>query len=84
MIVEKINLTYGGKLDLGNYNSVRIEMNATFLNDEGLPLDELADKAMEQIKAAVRPHMVDALKKNRVSVEEVFMGLPTNVRDNLK
>lgn len=84
MIPEKINVTYGGKVDLGNYNSVRIEMNVTFLNDEGLTLEDLAAQAMDQVKAAVRPHVAEALKKNRVSIEEVFAGLPKDVRSNLK
>jgi hypothetical protein len=84
MKLKEITVTYGGKLNLGDYNSSHIEASVTVIADEGESIEEVAAAAFEQTKAAVRVHVREALRKQQVSATEVFQGLPVEVSSSLK
>lgn len=84
MKLKEVTVTYGGKLNLGDYNSSHIEASVTVIADDGDTIEGVCAAAFEQTKAAVRIHVREALRKQQVANAEVFAGLPVDVRDNLK
>lgn len=84
MQLKEITVTYGGKLNLGNYNSAHVECSVTALVDEGESFDEVAGQLFTQAKAEVRVQVRDLLKKPGTNVEAVFAGLPVDVRNGLE
>lgn len=84
MKVTEITVTYGGKLNLGNYNSAHIEISATALLDEGEHFDEATAQLLAQVKAEVRVHVAELSKKRGAQVDEIFAGLPLEARQQIQ
>lgn len=84
MNVTEITVTYGGKLNLGNYNSAHIEISATALLDAGERLDEASAQLLSQIKAEVRVHVAELARKRGAQVDEIFAGLPVEARSQIQ
>lgn len=84
MKIIEISATYGGKLNLGDYNSAHIELTATALLDEGEHLDEAAAQLFAQIKTEVRVHVAELARKKGARVDEIFAGLPVEVRQSIQ
>lgn len=83
MQLKEVTITYGGKLNLGDYNSAHIELTVTALVDEGEQLDEVAGQLFSQVKAEVRAQVKELVNKRGAKVDEVFAGLPADVRSQM-
>jgi hypothetical protein len=84
MILKTISTTYGRKLNLGDYNSVHIEMSLWAEledgDDEALAADALRQMARHQVMAEmarVKPELA-------AKITDIFMGLPTAVREQIE
>lgn len=84
MKVREITVTYGGKLNLGDYNSAHVEVSLTALLDEGETAEAVSAALFDQAKAAVRRESLDLLQKTRTAATLAFAGLPVDVRETLK
>jgi hypothetical protein len=84
MKVTEITVTYGGKLNLGNYNSAHIEVSATALLDEGEHLDEATAQLLAQVKTEVRVHAAELFSKRGAQVDAIFAGLPLEARQQIQ
>lgn len=84
MRVREITVTYGGKLNLGDYNSAHIELSATALVDDEELLETASRVLFDQVKTEVRRHVVELLKKRNTRIDDVFAGLPIDVRAEMK
>jgi hypothetical protein len=84
MRVTEITVTYGGKLNLGDYNSAHVEISLTALLDESDDAQAATAALFEQAKGAVRQQSTDLLKKTRTAATMAFAGLPVDVRENLE
>lgn len=84
MQVREITATYGGKLNLGDYNSAHVEISLTALLDEGEDASAAAAALFEQAKAAVRAQSAEILKKTRTAATLAFAGLPVDVQQSLE
>ena len=84
MHITEITVTYGGKLNLGDYNSAHIEISLTALLDDTDTAETAATALFEQAKATVRAQSADILKKTRTAATLAFAGLPVDVRATLE
>ena len=84
MRVSEITVTYGGKLNLGDYNSAHVEISLTALLDERDDAESATAALFEQAKGAVRAQSIELLKKVRTAATQAFAGLPVDVRESLE
>lgn len=84
MILRKVTATWGAKYNLGDYNSLHIEVTLDADVEEGETIEEVTSALLDAAKGQVRGHAKDVLLKRKVEVEEVVAGLPVDVRDQLK
>ena len=84
MKLTTISTVYGRKLDLGEYNSVRAEITLwANLEDDDDPA-----ACAEALRQMARNNVMAELKRTKpnlaVKVEELFMGLPVEVRSQME
>ncbi len=84
MQLREITATYGGKLNLGDYNSAHIELTATALLDADEDAEAASAALFALVKTQVRTQVRELLQKRGARVDEVFAGLPTDVRSTLE
>lgn len=84
MKLKEVTITYGGKLNLGDYNSAHIEMTLTALPEDGETADQVAAALLNTAKVAVRAETRVLYAKRGARVDEIFAGLPVEVKNNLQ
>ncbi len=84
MQVREITATYGGKLNLGDYNSAHIELTATALLDTDEDAATASAALFAIVKTQVRAQARELMQKRGARVDEIFAGLPTDVRSTLE
>jgi hypothetical protein len=84
MNLKEITVTYGGKLNLSDYNSAHIELSATALVDEGESLEQVSNELFNVCRAQVRAKALEFYDARRAKVNEVFAGLPVEVQQQIK
>lgn len=84
MKITEITATYGGKLNLGDYNSAHIELSATALIDEQDDPFEATAALFDQLKTQVRAQAAELARKRGARVEEIFAGLPVEARTQIQ
>ena len=84
MILRKVTATWGAKYNLGDFNSLHIEVTLDADVEEGETVEQVAGALLDAAKGQVREHAKDVLLKRKVQVEEVMAGLPVEVRGQLK
>lgn len=84
MKLKEVTITYGGKLNLGDYNSAHIEMTLTALPEDGETADQVAAALLDTAKAAVRAEARALYAKRGARIDEIFAGLPVEVKNNLQ
>ncbi|MCI0690646.1 hypothetical protein L0337_01420 [candidate division KSB1 bacterium] len=84
MKATEITVWYGGKINLGDFNSVHIEATAGALLEEGDTVKTATAQLFEDVKEAVRAQARALKTKNpRASVLEIFAGLPVEVQQEI-
>ena len=84
MQISEITVTYGGKLNLGDYNSAHVEISITALLDGTDDAQAATADLFEQAKGAVRAQSIELVKKVRTAATQAFAGLPVDVRESLE
>ncbi len=76
MKIKTISVTYGRKINLGNYNSAHIEeaiwADLEEFDDEG----EASDALFEMAKNSVKEQSFVVLRKKQELIDEIKTGLP--------
>lgn len=80
MTIKEVSITYGGKINLGSYSSLHVEMTASALLGEGETLEDAAAELYNRARQIVREEARHVVEKRGVSVEEIFAGLPVEVQ----
>lgn len=77
MKVEKITFKYARKFNLGDFNSLSLDMMPTVIIDEGDDLDRVAREVWEWCRANIKHAAAPIVSgKNGVTSEKLFLGLP--------
>jgi hypothetical protein len=84
MQIREITVTYGGKLNLGDYNSAHVEISITGVLNDGEDARAATAVLFDQAKAAVRDQAAELQKKVRTAASQAFAGLPVDVREILE
>jgi hypothetical protein len=83
MQVREISVTYGGKLNMGDFNSAHIEITFSALLEEGDNHDECARTLMLDARHEVQERAKELFKKRGARVDEIFAGLPVDVQKQI-
>lgn len=84
MKLTEVSITYGGKLNLGDYNSAHIEITVSALAEDGEQLDEIAAQLFQQAKAEVRAQSAELFRRRGTRVDQIFAGLPVDVQQSIQ
>lgn len=84
MILRKVTTTWGAKYNLGDFNSLHVEVTLDAEVEEGETVEVVASALLDAAKGQVREHAKDVLAKRKAQVQEVMAGIPVEVRDQLK
>ena len=84
MILRKVTATWGAKYNLGDYNSLHIEVTLDADVEEGETIEQVTSALLDAAKGQVREHAKDVLAKRKAQVQEVMAGIPVEVREQLK
>lgn len=84
MELKTISTTYGRKLNLGDYNSIHIEMSLWADLEEGDDPALGAEALRQMARHQVMTEMARIKPSLEAEITDIFMGLPVSVRDTLE
>lgn len=84
MQLKEVTVTYGGKLNLGDYNSAHVEVSLTALADEGETVAEVAGALFTEVKIQVRNQVREVLRKQQEIANSVLANLPADVQAGME
>lgn len=82
--IDRVEVTYGGKLNLGNYQSAEISATIGATLDPGDDPDQVAVDLFTQARDMVIKRAAPLIADKAALVEGVFTSLPAHIRDSLK
>lgn len=83
MKLKTISTTYGRKMNLGDYNSVHIEMSLWADLEEGEDEAAAAEALRTMTRNQVMAEMARLKPELQAKIEDLFMGLPVAIRESL-
>lgn len=83
-VMKEVTVTYGGKLNLGDFNSAHIETTLTALPEEGETAEQVATTLLAAAKQLVQAEARRMYAKRNARVDEIFAGLPVEVRNQIQ
>lgn len=84
MQLKEVTVTYGGKLNLGDYNSAHVEVSLTALADEGETVAEVAGQLFTEVKIQVRNQVREVLRTQQAIANGVLANLPADVQAGME
>jgi hypothetical protein len=84
MQIKEVSVTYGGKLNLGDYNSAHVEVTLSAIADPDESANDISANLLETAKTMVRAQVRELMQRRQARVDEVFAGLPVEVQQSLK
>lgn len=84
MVLKTISTTYGRKLNLGDFNSVHIEMALWADLEEGDDEAAAAEALRQMARHQVMAEMARLKPELEAKITDIFMGLPAAVREQLE
>jgi len=82
--LKTVSVTYGRKINLGDYNSATIDVTLWADLDEGEDEADAMTALWEMAKNNVKAQSLPLMIKKEVDVQHIFMGLPMQVRNQLQ
>ena len=79
--IKTVSVTYGRKFNLGDYESVHIEISIWADVEEDEDLNEVMPRLWDMAKANVKAQALPLVQKNQAQVEQIMMGLPVETRE---
>ena len=83
MQVKEVSITYGGKLNLGDYNSAHVEATLSAIAEPGESAEGVASQLMTTAQTLVREQVRSLMARRTARVDEIFAGLPVEVQKSL-
>lgn len=83
MQVKEVSITYGGKLNLGDYNSAHVEATLSAIAEPGETPEDIAGQLMATAQTLVREQVRELMARRAARVDEIFAGLPVEVQNSL-
>lgn len=83
MKVKEVSVTYGGKMNLGDYNSVHIEVTLSAILEEGDKHDEVVHALMDDASWEVKDRARKLYEKRGAKMTEIFAGLPVEAKQQI-
>mgnify|MGYP003402662717 CR=1 FL=1 len=80
MKVTEIYVSYGATLNVGNYNSARMDLGLRVSLEEGDDADAVREQLIEKTRAAVRKEAQRLIDAGRKEVAAVLAGLPVEAQ----
>ena len=84
MILRKVTTTWGAKYNLGDFNSLHVEVTLDADVEEGETIEQVTSALLDAAKEQVREQAKEVLARRKAQVGEVMAGLPVEVRGQLK
>ena len=84
MKLKTVSVTYGRKFNLGDYNSATVDCTLWADLDDGEDEAQAMEALWTMAKNNVKAQAIPLVTKQTASVETIFMGLPVQVRNELK
>lgn len=83
--IKTVSVTYGRKLNLGEYNSANIDCTLwADVSDDEQDLDAVMRGLWEMAKNNVKTQLVPLSAKHAAQAKELYMGLPLELRKATK
>lgn len=80
MQIKEVSITYGGKLNLGDYNSAHVEATLSAIAEPGETPEDIAGALMAAAQKLVREQVRSLMSRRAARVDEIFAGLPVEVQ----
>lgn len=84
MQLKNVSVTYERKKNLGDYNSANIGVTLWADLDEGEDEGQAMEALWTMAKNNVKAQLVPLAQNKEAEVNHIFMGLPMQVRNELK
>ena len=84
MKITEISVTFGGTLNLGDFNSAKLSVTFSALLDDGDTPDAARSLLMTMAQSAVREKAQELQRGRKARVDEIFAGLPVELQQQLK
>ena len=84
MKLKTISVTYGRKLNLGDYNSAHSEVSLWADLEEGDDEAVAADALRTMARHHVMAELANVEPKLKAKVQDIFMGLPVDVQEKME
>lgn len=81
MKITTLSVTYGRKINLGDYNSANIEMSIWAELEEGDDEAQISAALWEMAKNNVKAQVLPLKRDDEARVEKIYLGLPVEVRE---
>lgn len=81
MQVTAVSVTYGRKLNLGDFCSAHVEISMWADVTEEDDLDSVMHELWNMSKANVKAQLLPLTSNHQAKVEELFLGLPRELRE---
>lgn len=82
--IREVSIRYGGKMNLGDYNSVDIAISATAVVEPGQTMEQVVDHVLASLKKTVQGEAQRLATKRNARIDQVFAGLPSEIKSNLQ
>lgn len=82
--IREVSVRYGGKMNLGDYNSVDIAISATAVVEPGQSMDQVVDYVLASLKKTVQGEAQRLATKRNARIDQVFAGLPAEGKSSLQ
>lgn len=83
MRVTSITVTAGRKINIGDYNSIHLELTMTAEPDEGEPPEVVREQLWTDVTLSLRAQTAPFLKRRQEQLQEVLSGLPLDVQETM-
>lgn len=84
MTITQISATYGGKLNLGDYNSAHLELTLTAVLEPGEDPAQAQGALFDEARNQVRAKALELFAKRGARIDQIFAGLPVEVQQQIK
>lgn len=84
MKLDRVEVAYGGVLNLGNYQSAHIHATVGATLEPGDDPDQVARDLFDQARAMVQERAAPLITNKNALIEGVFTSLPAQVRRTMQ
>lgn len=81
--ITTVSVTYGRKVNLGDYNSAHVEISIWADVTEEDDLDAMMRQLWAMSKQNVKSQLLPLTSNHQAKVEQAFLGLPQELREDI-